>query len=131
MTQYCDGTSVAAGATFCPAGASFVQVPVGGVLPGVRVWYDGATPAPAQATPEQIAQEAIKAAQAFGLTTPALNRNVQFVVLSPTGTRPDGFNTPEANFCAWHGATGSPYGALAFTNMLYIYDQWFGISHGK
>jgi serine protease len=130
MTQYCDGPSVGVGATFCPPDAWFVHVPVGGVLPGASVWYDGATPAPAQATPEQIAQEAIKAAQAFGLTTPALNRNVQFVVLSPTGTQPDGFNTPGAGFCAWHGATSSPYGKLAFTNMPYLYDAYFGFFCG-
>jgi len=44
------------------------------------------------------------------------------VVLSPTGTHPDGFNTPTAGFCGWHAWNGgvgvtSPYRDIAFTNM--------------
>jgi serine protease len=54
------------------------------------------------------------------------------VIVSPTGTHPDGFNTTTGNFCAWHdyngdsslsgGAVSSPYGDIAFTNSPYVPD---------
>jgi serine protease len=129
MTQYCDG-SVAVGATSCPGGAPHVGYPSGGVLVGI--WYDNSAAAPAQASGNQLAAEAIKAAGHFGNTTSASNRYVQYVVVSPTGTKPDGFNTPNGGFCAWHdyngdttltgGAAPSPYGDIAFTNMPYVGD---------
>src|SRR5207253_2086202 len=82
---------------------------------------------------KQLAAEAVKAAGHFGNTTPASNRYAQYVILSPTGTHPDGFNTPGGGFCAWHdyngdttlsggGAAPSPYGDIAFTNMPYVSD---------
>jgi serine protease len=53
------------------------------------------------------------------------------VILSPTGTNPDGWLT--GGFCAWHDYNGdstlsggpvtSPYGDIAFTNLPYIPDQ--------
>jgi hypothetical protein len=120
MTQYCQG--VAAGATSCygPFGTSFQHVgyPTGGALAGV--WADSSAPAPAQATHDQIAAEAIAAAQHLGLTSPAANRSVQYDILSPTGTSPDGF---PAGFCAWHSSTPSAYGDIAFTNMPYVTDS--------
>ena len=128
MTQYCEG--VASGATSCPSGSAHVGYPTGGALAGV--WADPSAPAPAQATGNQIGAEAVKAAGHFGNTTAAANRNVQYVVLSPTGTHPDGFNTTTSQFCAWHdytgdtslsgGAPASPYGPLAFTNEPYVTD---------
>ncbi len=128
MTQYCQG--VASGATSCPASAAHVGYPTGGALAGV--WADTSAPAPGQATGNQIGAEAVKAAGHFGNTTPAANRNVQYVVVSPTGTHPDGFNTLTGQFCAWHdytgdstlsgGAVNSPYGPLAFTNDPYVTD---------
>jgi serine protease len=130
MTQYCDGPLVASGATSCPAGAPHVGYPSGGVLAGI--WYDNSSAAPGQASGNQLAAEAVKAAGHFGNTTAASNRYVQYVVLSPTGTKPDGFNTPSGGFCAWHdyngdttltgGAAASPYGDIAFTNMPYVAD---------
>jgi hypothetical protein len=129
MTQYCQG--VASGATTCPSGSAHVGYPTGGALAGV--WVDPSAPAPAQATGNQIGAEAVKAAGHFGNTTAAANRNVQYVVLSPTGTHPDGFNTTGSQFCAWHDYTGdtslsggvpaSPYGPLAFTNEPYVTDM--------
>ncbi|MGZ4636787.1 MAG: hypothetical protein ACXVEU_12945 [Nocardioidaceae bacterium] len=129
MTQYCEG--VAAGTTTCPAGSAHVGYPTGGALAGV--WVDTSSAAPAQATGNQIGAEAVKAAGHFGNTTASSNRNVQYVVLSPTGTHPDGFNTPTSQFCAWHdytgdtslsgGAPSSPYGPLAFTNEPYVPDM--------
>ena len=130
MTQYCDGPLVAVGATSCPAGAPHVGYPSGGVLAGV--WYDNSAAAPAAATGNQLAAEAVKAAGHFGNTTAAANRDAQYVIVSPTGTKPDGFNTPTGGFCAWHdyngdttltgGAAPSSYGDIAFTNMPYVAD---------
>ena len=126
MTQYCDGSLVSTGATFCPSGAPLIGYPTGGNLAGV--WYDNSVASPSQATGTQLAQEAIKAAQHFGNTTAASNRYAQYVILSPTGTHPDGFNTSTGNFCAWHDWNGdqsvtSPVGDVAFTNMPYVYDM--------
>ena len=59
--------------------------------------------------------------------------------MSPTATKPDGFNTPNGGFCAWHdfngdttlsgGAAASPYGDVAFTNMPYVTD--LSVSYGQ
>lgn len=130
FTQYCDGASVSLGATRCPANAAHIGYPAGGALAGV--WYDNSVASPAQASSHQLAQEAVAAAAHFGNTTPASNRYAQYVILSPSGTQPDGFNTPYSGFCAWHsysgdtslsgGAVASPYGDIAFTNMPYVHD---------
>ena len=130
MTQYCDGSQVAVGATSCPSGAPHVGYP-SGALAGI--WYDNSAASPSQASGKQLAAEAVKAAGHFGNTTQASNRYAQYVILSPTGTHPDGFNTPFGGFCAWHdyngdttlsggGAAPSPYGDIAFTNMPYVAD---------
>ena len=129
-TQYCDGHLVSAGATSCSASAAHVGYPAGGALAGI--WYDNSVASPALATGRQLAQEAVAAAAHFGNTTPASNRYTQYVILSPSGTQPDGFNTPDSGFCAWHsyngdtfsdgGPVASTYGDIAFTNMPYVYD---------
>src|SRR5205807_1839342 len=130
MTQYCDGSQVAVGATSCPSGVPHVGYP-SGALAGI--WYDNSAASPSQASGKQLAAEAVKAAGHFGNTTQASNRYAQYVILSPTGTHPDGFNTPSGGFCAWHdyngdttlsggGAAPSPYGDIAFTNMPYVAD---------
>ena len=136
MTQYCDG--VATGAQSCPASnTQHVAYPSGGVLAGV--WVDESTASPNQATGHQLGVEAVNAAAHFGNTTAASNRDAQYVVISPTGTHPDGFNTPSGQFCAWHdyngdttlsgGAVTSPYGDIAFTNLPYVTD--LGTSCGQ
>ena len=133
MTQYCDGSGVSTGATFCATSASHIGYPSNGAL--VSVWYDNSVASPSNATGAQLAQEAIKAAQHFGNTTAAANRYAQYIILSPTGTHPDGFNTSTGNFCAWHDWQGdnygitSPVGDVAFTNMPYVYDM--GTSCGE
>ena len=120
MTQYCDGSAAVKGASSCPSNANFIPYPSGGtVLAGV--WYDNSAPSPQQATAAQLTQEALNAAAHFGNTTAASNRYVQYVILSPTGTNPDGFNAG-ANFCAWHNYTTSSSGDIAYTNMPYVYD---------
>ncbi len=130
MTQYCDGSGVSAGATSCPTSAAHIGYPTGGAFAGI--WYDNSAASPSAASGNQLAKEAIKAAAHFGNTTAASNRYVQYVILSPTGTQPDGFNTPNGGFCAWHdwngdttlsgGAASSSYGDIAFTNMPYVAD---------
>ncbi|SFS03693.1 serine protease [Dyella sp. OK004] len=132
MTQYCDGSSVSSGATSCPSGAAQIGYPTGGAFAGI--WYDNSVASPSNATAAQLGQEAVNAAAHFGNTTAASNRYVQYVILSPTGTHPDGFNTSSGQFCAWHdyntdAGVSSPYGDIAFTNMPYVSDM--GTSCGQ
>jgi hypothetical protein len=94
--------------------------PADGVLRGV--WADEATAAPTQATDDQLAAEAVTAAAHFGKTTTDANRLTQYVVVSPSGTHPGGFETPTGQFCAWHASASSSYGDLAFTNLPYVTD---------
>lgn len=121
MTQYCDGSLVTRGATACPTGAPHVGYPTGGKA-FAGIWYDNSKAAPSRATASQLAQEAIAAAAHFGNKTAASNRYAQYVILSPTGTHPDGFNTSSGNFCAWHDAANSSSGVVFYTNMPYVYD---------
>src|SRR5690349_482599 len=135
MTQYCEG--VATGATTCPASAAHVGYPSSTVLAGV--WADTGSASPSQATGHQLGVVAVAAASHFGNTTAAANRNAQYVIVSPHGTTPDGFNTASGQFCAWHdwngdttltgGAVSSSVGDIAFTNMPYVTDA--GTSCGR
>jgi serine protease len=129
MTQYCQG--VAVGSQSCPpSNTRHVAYPTGGTLAGV--WVDRSARSPSQATPLQLGTEAVRAAAHFGNTTAAANRNSQYFVISPPGTHPDGFGTPNGQFCAWHdwngdtflsgGPVTSPDGDIAFTNMPYVTD---------
>lgn len=130
LTQYCDGVTLASGATACPDSANFIAYPTGGgVFAGI--WYDNTSPSPASASQSDLDAEALRAAQHFGNTTAASNRYAQYVILSPTGTTPDGFNTSSGDFCAWHSATGftdpstSSYVPVPYTNMPYVYDAGY------
>jgi serine protease len=116
MTQYCEG--VAPGTVTCPSNVPHVGYPTGGALAGV--WYDNSGAAPAAATAAQIAAEAVAAANHFGNTSAASNRNAQYVVTSPHGTNPDHYKT--GGFCAWHDYTTSADGDIAYTNMPYLTD---------
>jgi hypothetical protein len=128
MTQFCDGVST--GAQSCPSSnTEHVAYPTGGALAGV--WVDETSASPSSATGNQLAAEAISAAGHFGNTTASANRDAQYVIVSPTGTDPDGWL--ENGFCAWHdyngdsslsgGPLSSPYGDIAFTNLPYVPDQ--------
>ncbi len=129
MPQSSDGQPT--GTTTCPSGGTHVGYPTGGALVGV--WYDNSVASPSQATGNQLATEAVNAAAHFGNTSATLNRSAQYVIVSPTGTHPDGFNTPSAGWCAWHdyngdatlsgGAAPSTYGDIAFTNLPYLPDM--------
>jgi Putative Ig domain len=134
MTQYCQGVS--AGAQTCPSSAAHVGYPTGGALAGV--WADTGSASPSSATGHQLGVVAVAAASHFGNTTAAANRNAQYVIVSPHGTTPDGFNAG-GGFCAWHdwngdttlsgGAVSSSVGDIAFTNMPYVTDA--GASCGQ
>jgi serine protease len=125
MTQYCEG--VASGAQSCPTDAAHVGYPTGGALAGV--WHDTAGP-PVLARPSELAAEAVKAADHFGNTTQASNRDAQYFVISPSGSNPDGFNFNRSpQFCGWHDVSNDPALAdaslplaVAFTNMPYVPD---------
>ncbi len=135
MTQYCQGVS--AGTQTCPASAAHVGYPTGGAYAGI--WVDTSAAAPSSANGHQIGTEAVKAASHFGNTTAAANRNSQYVIVSPTGTTPDGFNAG-GGFCAWHdwngdttltgGAVSSSVGDIAFTNLPYITDAGSSCGQG-
>ncbi len=133
MTQYCDGPNVSTGATSCPSNANFIGYPTGGAFAGI--WYDNSVSSPSNATAAQLASEAIKAAAHFGNTTAASNRYAQYIILSPSGTHPDGFNTSSGQFCAWHdynkdAGVSSSYGDIAFTNMPYVADMGSSCGQG-
>ncbi|GAA1944286.1 hypothetical protein [Kitasatospora viridis] len=76
-------------------------------------WVDDASPAPASSAQSDIAAEADNAASHFGV---AGDNDAQIVVLSPSGTSPDGW--PNSGFCAYHDYTGS----VSYTNMPYQLD---------
>lgn len=120
LDQYCEG--LAAGTTNCGTAGTHVQHPTAAPLAGA--WFDNAANAPSSATQAQLAAEAVKAAGHFGNTTQTPNLNAQYVVLSATGTHPDGF--PNSGFCAWHDFTSSSYGKIAYTNMPYVPDLGAG-----
>ncbi|MFD0327775.1 hypothetical protein ACFQZC_04910 [Streptacidiphilus monticola] len=120
LTQYCEG--VPKGTSTC--GSSGVHVTHPAAAPLAGVWFDNAAAAPSKATASQLAGEAAAAAAHFGNTTQTPNLNAQYVVVSPTGTHPDGF--PNTGFCAWHDKTSSSYGTLAYTNLPYIPDLGAG-----
>lgn len=121
MTQYCDGPTVPKGATTCdPATTPHVRYPNAGALAGA--WFDTAAPSPANATAAQLGQEAVRAAEHFDNTTAAANRYAMYVIVSPSGTHPDGFNTSGSDFCGWHDYTASASGDIAYANMPYVSD---------
>jgi serine protease len=139
MTQYCQTSStvtVPFKSRTCPSGAPLVPNPTGGTLAGV--WYDNVS-SPAKATGHNLGVQAVAAATHFGNTTPALNRDASYIILSAHGTDPDQY--VQQNFCAWHDYTGdsllsggavtqhASYGQLAFTNMPYVTDV--GVNCGE
>jgi hypothetical protein len=135
VTQYCDGPTVPKGATHCdPASTPHVAYPRQGTLAGV--WFDTGAPAPENATPAQISQEAVNAAAHFGNTTPQANRYAQYFIVSPSGTHPDGFGLTGENFCGWHYYVRTPLGDIAYSNLPYVSDAGRScgvnfVNHGK
>lgn len=115
-TQYC--SNAALNATICPTdNASHIAYPIHGVFTPDRVWYDNASSYGADTkTSNQIALEAWNAHDHFG--DPA---NTQYIVLSPPGMHPNGFNAG-ASFCSWHSYVGLGVN-IEFTNMPYLTDK--------
>lgn len=105
--QYYDGSG---GTPGCNNGSAF------------QGWaQDVGGPAPSNATQAQIAAEAAAGADYFG----ALGTDAQVVVISPSGTHPDGF--PNSGFCAWHSATSDASGnEVSYTNLPYVLDAGGG-----
>ncbi|MEZ0107480.1 hypothetical protein ABH920_001472 [Catenulispora sp. EB89] len=83
----------------------------GAVLAGT--WVDDGSAAPQSAAQSDIAAEAENGVSHFGITPTG---DTQIVVLSPSGTNPDGF--PNSGFCAWHDYDGT----VSYTNMPYVLD---------
>ncbi|WP_051969791.1 hypothetical protein [Kitasatospora azatica] len=91
----------------------------GAVLGGT--WVDDSGAAPGSAAQADIAAEANLGAQHFGVS----GNDVQIVVMSPSGTSPDGF--PNSGFCAWHDYNGN----VPYTNMPYVLDAGSGCGAGQ
>jgi len=114
VTQYCQG--VASGTVSCN-GAGTAAGNQRGILAGV--WYDNGSTAPSKPRQSQIAAEAARVAGHFGNTNPNSNASVQYVIATAHGHNASGFGS---QYCAWHSATSSSYGNIAYTNLPYITD---------
>jgi len=114
VTQYCQG--VASGTVFCGGAGTPAGNPKGIF---VAAWYDNATAAPAHPGQSQFASEAVRAAAHFGNTTASRNASTQYVIATASGNNSGGFGS---QYCAYHSATGSTYGDIAYTNLPYITD---------
>jgi serine protease len=114
VTQYCQG--VPSGTVFCNGAGTPAGNPTG-IFAGV--WADNASFAPSKPRQSQFAAEAVRAAQHFGNTTAGSNASVQYVIATATGNNSRGFGT---SYCAYHSATSSAVGNVAYTNLPYITD---------
>ena len=114
VTQYCQG--VPSGTYFCNGAGQAAGNPTG-VL--IAYWYDNAGPAPSRPRQSQFASEAARAAQHFGNTSVSSNTSAQYVIATAHGYNSNGFGT---QYCAYHSATSSSAGDLAYTNLPYITD---------
>jgi hypothetical protein len=114
VTQYCQG--VPSGTVFCNGSGTPAGNPAGIFA---TVWADNASAAPSHPRQSQLAAEAVRAAQHFGNTTAGSNASVQYVIATATGNNSRGFGT---QYCAYHSATSSAVGNVAYTNLPYITD---------
>lgn len=115
-TQYCSG--VATGSTSCGSGGDHITNS-SGLLGGT--WTDTGNAIPSHPTDSAIAQEAVNAANHFGLTgnSGASGNNVMIIVATPHGNSTRGFGT---QWCAYHSYATTNSGALAYTNLPYQTD---------
>lgn len=114
VTQYCQGVST--GTVSCN-GAGKAAGNQAGVF--AAVWADNASSAPSRPRQSAIAAEAVRAAQHFGNNTSSSNASVQYVIATATRNSSRGFGT---QYCAYHSATSSSVGNIAYTNLPYITD---------
>jgi hypothetical protein len=116
LNQYCEG--VPKKTTDCGSSGTHISHPTSAPLAGV--WMDNAANQPANASAAAVAAEGVKAASHFGNSATA-NLNAIYVIASPHGTNPGGFNG--GGFCAYHdSASTSSDGRVAFTNLPYVPD---------
>ena len=109
-TQYCSG--VATGTSQCGSSGNHVTQPSQAFAAS---WSDNASAAPSKPSQSQLAAEAVRTAQHFGLNS-AVD---QVVVATATGNNASGFGS---QYCAWHSSTSYNGGSLAYTNLPYITD---------
>lgn len=114
VTQYCQG--VPTGTVSCNGAGTPAGNP-SHIFAGV--WADNATAAPRSPRQSQLAAEAVRAAQHFGNNTGSSNASVQYVIATATRNSSRGFGT---QYCAYHSATSSSVGNVAYTNLPYITD---------
>ena len=114
VTQYCQDV---AGGTMSCNGAGTPAGNPSGIF--VAVWSDNATAAPRSPRQSQLAAEAVRAAEHFGNTSASGNASAQYVIATATGNNSKGFKT---QYCAYHSATSSTVGNVAYTNLPYITD---------
>ena len=124
MTQYCQGAPI--GAHSCGPNSTKIIHPTTSPL-NPKVFFDIATPAPAVPGDSDFAAEAKRAAEHFGNTTPASNRNAQYIIATARGNNADGFGK---DFCAWHTYTPSKYGLLSYTNLPYVSQAGYSCGSG-
>lgn len=114
QNQYCQSNgsvTVAAGATSCPAGATFIanySTELGGT------WNDTSSNPSSRPSTSNIATEALNAVAHFGYSA-----NATYFVFLPSGSDPSGFRT---RWCAWHSETTYNGRPVAFANMPYQPD---------
>ncbi|MGH7775742.1 MAG: hypothetical protein ACREPI_00990 [Candidatus Dormibacterales bacterium] len=112
--QYCQG--VPRGTTSCAGHPAALHVTnPAGQLKGA--WED-TSPVPASVSQAGVAAEAARAAAHFGFDPDAT-----YFVFTPHGVTMSGFGTA---WCAWHAATASPQGRLAYAFMPYVPDAGAG-----
>jgi len=114
VTQYCQGVS---SGTYSCNGAGTAAGNPSKVFAGV--WADNTSSAPSKPRQSQLAAEAVRAAQHFGNTSASSNASVQYVIATATKNSSSGFGR---QYCAYHSATSSPVGNVAYTNLPYITD---------
>jgi hypothetical protein len=114
VTQYCQG--VASGTYYCN-GAGTAAGNQTGIFAGV--WADNGSAAPSKPRQSQLAAEAVLAAQHFKNTSAGSNASVQYVIATATRNSSRGFGT---QYCAYHSATSSTVGNVAYTNLPYVTD---------
>ena len=114
VTQYCQG--VATGTVFCNGAGTAAGNPKGIFI---AAWYDNTVTAPSQPQQSQFASEAVRAAAHFGNTSASSNASAQYVIATASGFNSNGFGS---QYCAYHSATSSSYGDVAYTNLPYITD---------
>jgi hypothetical protein len=99
--------------TQCGTNGTHVGHPSSNPVQGT--WLDSASASPNRPTTNQIAAEAVRAANHFGVS----GVNVEIIVDAAHNVKPRGFGT---QYCAWHSATTVGGQLLPFTNMPYVSD---------